>query len=78
VLVLRLGEVHEDDCETLSTTTDWLPLDDFADDSLDGMELRCCPTCIDGPAGPVSVSELPRSEPTADRASEPARTVPQR
>lgn len=82
MLVLRLGEVHEADCETLSTTTDWLPIDDFADESLDGMDLRCCPTCIDGPTGSVSVAELPRSGETAESGSEhpaePARTVPQR
>lgn len=62
MFVLRLGEVHEDDCETLSTTNDWLPLDDFSDESLEEVELRCCPSCIDGPNRPVSVSELANSE----------------
>ena len=75
MFVLRLGEVHEDDCEALSTTNDWLPLDDFSNDSLEGMELRCCPSCIDGPNGPVSVSELTNSErreTTGERTAAPS------
>jgi len=33
--VLQFEMFHEDDCDTL-TTTDWLPRNDFSDDSLDG------------------------------------------
>lgn len=80
MLVIRLGEVHQDDCETLSTTNDWLPLDEFAEDSLNGMDLRCCTACIDGPTVSSSVAERSRED-RDERAAEreqAARAVPQR
>lgn len=80
MLVLRLGEVHEDDCVELSTTNDWLPLDGVADVSLENVQLCCCPVCIDGPTTPVAAADIPRHETATGRqaeAADGAQTAPQ-
>lgn len=45
LLVLHFGVVHEDDCSELSTTLDWVPLDDLPDGSLAELDVRYCSVC---------------------------------
>lgn len=45
LLVLHFGVVHEDDCRQLSTTQDWVPLDEVPEETLSGLELQHCPVC---------------------------------
>lgn len=45
LLVLHFGVVHEDDCRQLSTTQDWVPVDEVPEDTLAQLELQDCPVC---------------------------------
>lgn len=45
LLVLHFGVVHEDDCRELSTTRDWVPLEDVPEGTLGELELQQCPVC---------------------------------
>ena len=49
VLVLRFGQVHEDGCEELSNTQDWIPLREFSEEALKDVDLDHCPECLDEP-----------------------------
>lgn len=62
--VLRFGMVHERGCEELTTTRDWIPLEEFSEEALDEVELRYCPDCLDQEAGHQPVSQ------TAEAADE--------
>jgi len=45
LLVLHFGVVHESDCPELTTTRDWVPLDDLPEGSLTELDLTYCPVC---------------------------------
>lgn len=45
LLVLHFGVVHEDDCRELSTTQDWVPLDDVPTETVEALDLQYCPVC---------------------------------
>lgn len=53
MLVLRFGMVHEKECDDLANTRDWIPLRDFSEESLEDVDLRHCPECLDGPVTDV-------------------------
>lgn len=43
--VLHFGVVHENDCRELSTTNDWVPLDEVPAQTRAALELQYCPVC---------------------------------
>ncbi|MFD1566794.1 hypothetical protein [Halolamina litorea] len=45
MLVLHFGVVHEDDCPELSTTRDWVAIDDLPDGSLTDLDVQRCAVC---------------------------------
>ena len=45
MLVLHFGVVHEDGCTELSTTKDWVPLNDVPEATLSALDLQYCPVC---------------------------------
>mgnify|MGYP000501111701 CR=1 FL=1 len=47
MLVLRFGMLHKRDCVELSTTNDWVSIEEFSDEALDGLDVRRCPVCLD-------------------------------
>lgn len=49
MLVLRFGKVHEDGCDELANTRDWIPLRDFSDEALEEVDLGHCAECLDEP-----------------------------
>ena len=64
MLVLRFGKVHEDGCDELANTQDWIPLRDFSEEALQDVDLGHCPGCLDEP-----VSEAIEAETAAPAAA---------
>lgn len=53
MLVLRFGLMHENGCDELATTQDWIPLREFSEQALADLDLRQCPACLDQPVPDV-------------------------
>lgn len=45
--------MHENGCDELSNTQDWIPLSEFTEEALVEVDLRHCPACLDQPVSEV-------------------------
>lgn len=66
MLVLRFGKVHEDGCDELATTRDWVPLRDFSESALESVDLAHCPACLDGSVAETIAAEQSAAAPSLE------------